>query len=159
MNWRLLVAVLLLTSVVSAQAAPVVVTYPPGDDKIVVVHKGDAAPFTGQLYDDQTALRWAIWLQQYKGRYALDLKAEQDTCAVEQEHSAQVSKIDSDRDAAVNADLTKRLQASEAASAKLQDSLNHPSFFKDPNFWFGVGVITSLVTVLVTAAAIHKTQQ
>lgn len=153
MQWSALVAALLLPALVSAQEAPAlqVVTYPPGDDKIVVVHKGDPAPYTGQLYDDNTAVRWAIWLQQYKGRYAIDLKAATDTCTVKLDTAAQLSKIASERDATVEADALGRLKDSETARLKAEEELRDPPFFSKPGVWFGVGVATTLLTAVATA--------
>lgn len=158
MNWRVLVCASLLPALVSAQEVPqlAVVTYPPGEDKIVVLRKGDPAPFVGQLFDEDTALRWALWLKQYKGRYALDMQAAQDSCKAKLDYSAQVAKIVSDRDQAVSADLMKRLKDSEVARLQLENDVNHPTFFKEPAFWFGVGVVMSLVTVAVTAETLHK---
>lgn len=157
MRFNVFVAALLVPSLVSAQTvpSPQIVTYPPGDDKIVVVHKGDPSPFTGQLYDDATAVRWASWLEQYKGRYALDLKLEEDTCKVSQDHASEIAKITADRDAAVDADLTKRLKDSETARLKAEDELRNPSFFDRPGVWFGVGVLTTVLTSVTTAYLIH----
>lgn len=154
MKFSVVVAMALLPAVAFAQTPPLV-TYPPGDDKIVVIHKGDAAPFAGQLYDDATAVRWASWLEQYKGRYALDLKQVEDTCTVAQEHAAQLDKITADRDAAVNADLTKRLQESETARLKAENELRNPSFFDRPGVWFGVGVFTTVLMSVSTAYLVH----
>lgn len=161
MNWTTLVAVLLIPSVVLGQTVPLpapspqVVTYPPGDDKIVVLKKGDPSPFTGQLFDDNTALRWVVWLQQYKGRYAIDLKAEEDTCKVEQDHSAALTKITADRDSAVQTDLVQRLKDSETARLKAEDELRNPSFFDRNGVWFGVGVIATIITSVSTAYLVH----
>ncbi len=39
---------------------------PPGEDKIVPLKQGEPSPFSGQLFENNTALRWAYWLAQYK---------------------------------------------------------------------------------------------
>ena len=157
MRWSALVAALLVPSLALGQTAPSpqVVTFPAGDDKIVVIKKGEAAPFTGQLYDDDTALRWAVWLQQYKGRYAIDLKAEQETCKVELDHAGELAKIAADRDAAVQKDLVQRLKSSETARLKAEDELRNPSFFDRPGVWFGIGVIATIITSVSTAYLVH----
>lgn len=41
---------------------------PPGEDRIEVLRKGEVSPFTGQLFDQDTALRWRNWLGQYRLR-------------------------------------------------------------------------------------------
>src|SRR5574343_718010 len=45
---------------------------PPGSDRVVPIKEGDKAPFSGQLFDNPTALRWANWVDQYR----LKLKSE-----------------------------------------------------------------------------------
>lgn len=49
---------------------------PPGPDRIEVVISGAPAPFSGQLFDSPTALRWANTLQQCKARLSTDVDAE-----------------------------------------------------------------------------------
>lgn len=157
MRFRVLTVALLITTHVAAQEAPVmqVVTYPPGDDKITVLRKGDAAPYTGQLYDDNTSVRWAIWLQQYKGRYALDLKAVEDSCQVKLDADSAIAKALSDRNAAVEADAVKRLKDSETARLQAEEALRNPSFFDRPGVWFGVGVATTILTAVATGYLVH----
>lgn len=160
MNLRAAVAVLLLPSVVLAQTppppAPEVLTYPPGDDRIEVVKKGEPAPYTGQLFDNDTALRWAVWLKQYKARYGLDLQMEKDRCAVVVAYQSKLVDIEREQGQKIAADLKERLKVSEQARIKVEDELRNPSFFKQPGTWFGIGLVTALVTVGVTAAVLDK---
>jgi hypothetical protein len=162
MNWRASIIVLLLPAVALAEQpqlpTPQVVTYPPGDDKITVVRKGDPVPYTGQLFEDNTALRWAVWLQQYKARYGLDMKAEQDSCQVRLQHTSDLAKIEADRTAKIEADLRQRLKDTDAQRLKLEEELRNPGFFKQPGLWVGVGVVTTLAAVAVTAYAVHETK-
>ena len=138
--------------------APQVVTYPPGDDKIAVVHKGDPAPYAGQLFEDNTALRWATWLQQYRMRYGLDMRAEQDSCQVKIGHADDLATIEKERTAKIEADLRQRLKETDAQRLKLEEELRNPSFFKQPGLWYGVGVVSTLAAVAVTAYAVHETK-
>lgn len=158
MNWKVFVASLLLPAIALADPLPTpqVVTYPPGEDKIVVVHKGDAAPFTGQLYDDATALRWAVWLRQYRDRYGIDLQAEQESCKVRLEQTKALGAVDvaAAKDSA--ADLRTRLQASEAARLKAEEELRNPPFFSRPGTWFGVGVVATIAISVSTAFLIER---
>jgi hypothetical protein len=162
MNWRICVLTILFPAVALAEPpqlpAPQVVTYPPGDDKITVVRKGDQAPYTGQLFEDNTALRWAVWLQQYKTRYGLDMKAEQDSCQVRLQHSSELAAIESDRTAKIESDLRTRLKDADSQRVKLEDEIRNPGFFKQPGLWVGVGVFTTLAAVAVTAYAVHSTK-
>lgn len=160
MNWRAsLVAFLLPAAALAEQPqlpSPQVVTYPPGDDKITVVHKGDPVPYTGQLFEDNTALRWAVWLQQYKTRYGLDMKVEQDSCQVKLQHASALATIESERTSKIEADLRVRLKETDAQRLKLEEELRNPGFFKQPGVWVGVGVVTTLAAVAVTAYALHE---
>lgn len=162
MNWRAFFLVFAFASVAQADPtplpAPQVVTYPPGDDKIVVVRKGDAAPFTGQLYEDNTALRWALWLQQYKARYGLDMQAEQASCKVRLEHADNLAAIEAERTAKLEEDLRQRLKDTDALRIKAEEELRNPGFFKQPGFWYGMGVGTTLVAVVATAVAVHASK-
>lgn len=159
MNWRVLFAALLVPSLALAEPplpAPQVVTYPPGDDKIVVVKKGETAPYTGQLFEDNTALRWAVWLQQYRERYGLDLKAEQDRCTAKLAYEVSLRGIAAEAAKATDADLRMRLKASEAGRLKAEEELRSPSFFSRPGTWFGIGVATTLVTGVTAAILVNQ---
>jgi len=153
MRSSLLIASVFYASSALAQEVPTpqVVTYPPGEDRIVVVHKGDAAPFTGQLYDDNTAVRWAIWLQQYKGRYSLDMQAASDVCAVKLDTAAKLAAIAAERDATVHADAVQRLKDSEVARLKAEEALRNPGFFDKPAVWFAAGIVTMVAASVTTA--------
>jgi hypothetical protein len=162
MNWRAFFVASLLPLAALAEPpplpAPQVVTYPPGDDKIAVVKKGDPAPYQGQLFDDNTALRWAMWLQQYKARYGLDMQAEQASCAVKLGHDADLAAIEAERTAKIEADLGQRLKETDAQRLKLEEELRNPGFFKQPGFWYGLGVGTTIVAVVATAYVVHETK-
>lgn len=162
MNWRAFFVASLFSLAALAEVtplpAPQVVTYPPGDDKVVVVKKGDPAPYQGQLFDDNTALRWAMWLQQYKARYGLDMKAEQDTCKVKLDHAGALAGIEAERASKVEEEFRGRLAATEAQRIKLEEELRNPGFFKQPGFWYGLGVGTTIVAVVATAYVVHETK-
>lgn len=161
MHWKFHLAAFLCSSAALAEQplpAPQVVTYPPGEDKIAVIRKGDPAPYTGQLFEDNTALRWAVWLQQYKARYGLDMKAEQDSCQIKLQHTADLASIEADRTSKIEKDLRARLKETDAQRLKLEEELRNPGFFRQPGLWVGVGVVTTLATVAVTAYAVHETR-
>lgn len=159
MNWRAFIPVFLLSLAASAEPpAPQVVTYPPGDDNIAVVRKGEAAPYTGQLFDDNTALRWAVWLQQYKARYAIDMQAEQATCKVKLDHADELAAIEHARATSLEADLRQRLKETDGLRLKLEEEARNPGFFKSPGFWFGLGVGTAVVATVATAYAVHESK-
>lgn len=160
MFWRHLLVVLTLSATGLAEESklptPQVLTYPPGDDKIAVVRKGEVAPYTGQLFEDNTALRWAVWLQQYRTRYGLDLRAAQEGCAVRLDHASALAAIEATRTQQIEKDLRARLTEVDAQRLRLEETIRDPGFFKQPGTWVAVGVVTTLATVFVTAYAVHE---
>lgn len=160
MNFRVLVVALLVPSLALAQTPPLpepeVLTYPPGEDQVTVVRKGAPAPYDGQLFDNDTALRWAMWLKQYRARYGLDLQAEKDRCAVLVRYQSELTAIEKQRGTTISDDLRARLQASETARLKAEEELRDPPFFSRPGTWFGIGVLTTLATAVVTVVAVNQ---
>lgn len=156
MNWKAFALGMFLSFPALAEEVPPpkVLTYPAGEDKITVVHKGDAAPYTGQLFDDSTAIRWAMWLQQYKTRYSLDMGAAQESCAVRLDSAAALQAIEKARTTAVEADLRQRLKEVDAARLTLEQEVREPGFFKSPAFWYGVGVVTTVAAAVTTSLAL-----
>ncbi len=153
MNIHALVASLLISSTALAES-PALVTHPPGEDKIVAIKRGEPAPFAGQLYDTDTALRWASWLQQYKKLYALDLQAAGARCQVQVDYQKELARIEQVRGQAVAEDLRTRLRASEAARVKAEDELRDPGFFRQPGVWFAGGVLFTVAVAAGGAALI-----
>lgn len=139
---------LLLSSVVHAQDSGIV-TIPPGDDLIIQMDKGEPAPYGGQLFSTDTALRWGFWLQQYRLRLKLDVETAENKCKVQLEYKDKELQIEKSRAAAMEEDLEARLVRSEEHSLKWQDEATNPSFFKTFEFGLLVGVV---VTGAVSAA-------
>jgi len=135
-------------SVVSAQA---IEALPPGDDVIEAIQKGSPAPFSGQLFDTMTAIRWGNYLQQYRLRLDVDVKAVEKTCKAELDYGLKVRTIELDRNKKVETDLQLRLLSSEKRAVVLQDRLSNPSFFRSMEFGVTMGVVSSVVVVVVSA--------
>lgn len=74
--------VLSLSLTALAQDAGPIVDIPPGVDRIVPLKLKMPAPFEGQLFDNNTALRWANWLKQYKLRLQVDVEEQKKLCLV-----------------------------------------------------------------------------
>ncbi len=132
--------VLIFAPALSAQELE---SIPPGDDKIVPLKKGVPAPFDGQLFNPETALRWANWLEQMKTRLTLDVKKAEDVCKVETAHRDRVLKIEKDRAAAVEKDLHERLHKSEEARLKSEEAARDRPFYDTVEFGIIVGVLAS----------------
>lgn len=153
MSWRAFLLVLLLPSLVWAQSPPIVAV-PPGDDKIVPLEEGDKAPYTGQLFDPTTALRWANWLQQYKYRLKWDVEKEQSICAVEKKYRDDLLSAEEKRAATVEKDLRARLLRSEKARLKAEEEARNPDWYNTRTFGVAVGVVATVGIVALSVWAL-----
>lgn len=139
------------------QADPVpIATIPPGDDNIVLLEKGQVAPYSGHLFDTTTALRWSNWLEQYKFRLKLDVKAEQNKCKIDLNYHADLANIEKTRTETIEVDLRKRLQTSETRNIKLSNELMNRSFFSTMEFGLILGIIVTSGAVVAIASAVKK---
>ncbi len=147
----LVTALLLLPA--TATADPVV-DIPPGEDTIVTLRKDVPAPWTGQLYSNETSLRWANWLQQYRFQlkqselYGQEkLKASEALCLRKSEVTA-----------AGHAEAIKlyrdRVVAQQASIATLQAEVADPPFYRTVWFGFVTGVVVTGLAVGVGGAIV-----
>ena len=146
---------LLLSSAVHAQDSGIV-TIPPGDDLIIQMDKGEPAPYGGQLFSTDTALRWGFWLQQYRLRLKLDVETAEKKCKVQLEYKDRELQIEKARALAMEKDLETRLVRSEEHSLKWQDEAMNPPFFKTFEFGLLVGVVVTGVTSAVLAWVLNQ---
>lgn len=162
MRWLLLVVLLLVPAAARAadeevpeySPSPPIQTIPLGDDKIVVVGRGKPAPFSGQLFDPATAMRWANWLTQYRTRLVQDVQRERELCITEVTHREELMEIEAERNKRIEDDLRERVLRVEKYNAKLNDDMNNPSFFRSVEFGLLLGVVgSSAVAVAVGLAA------
>lgn len=139
MNIR--VAALVLLSSVTCFAEEPITDIPPGDDKIVSVAKEEKAPFSGQLFSSDTALRWANWLQQYKLRLRVDVQKEIEVCKATTDYKDKVVQIEKARAAKVEEDLVDRLQRAETARLTAEEEARNPAWYKTREFGLVLGVL------------------
>ena len=163
MRWLILLVLWLSPALVMAQPSPEA-TLPPiqaipkGADKIVPLRKGQLAPFTGQLFGPNTALRWANWLQQYKYRLKWDVTAVQQKCAVETTYRDKLLTIEKTRAKRVEKDLTTRLGRSEQARLNAEEELRNPPWYSTTAFGVIIGAVATAAVfgIAVLNAAIPK---
>lgn len=134
-----------------ALAEQPVSTIPPGDDVITTLTKGQPAPYDGQLFDVDTALRWVNWLQQYQYRLKLDTALEKEQCDLRLNYAKELQVIEKDRTDTIEEDLRERLQASEKRNIALSNEINNRSFFKSMEFGLLLGVLATGGTVLAVS--------
>lgn len=130
-----------------------IATIPPGDDVIKTLKKGALAPFSGQLFSTDTAMRWGFWLQQYKLRLREDVLAEISRCEVELEYDAKVLAAEKVLRVTLVTDMTARLTRSETARIQAEDDARNPGFFRTVEFGLILGVGGAVVVAVAVAYA------
>lgn len=154
MRSLIILLVLCCSTVARAEDPDPVQDIPPGDDQIEVLAQGKPAPFTGQLFSQETALRWANWLMQYKARLKADVELETKICKAETEYRDRLLAVEVVRSQDISKDQRQRILRLEQHNAELQDQMNNPSFFKSVEFGVILGVVgASAVAVAVGLAA------
>ena len=126
-----------------------VVNVPAGNDVIVPVRKGEPAPVDGQIFDNDTALRWANWLVQYKTLLKTKIELQKKLCAIDTDLAQQKLAIEEEKNQKVVTDLETKLQKAQTEAAD-------PPFYR--TFWFGatMGVVGTVALTAATAALVSE---
>lgn len=155
----LVLALLLSSAPAQAQDAPEGdVDVPPGADRIVVAREGVAAPFTGQLFDQATALRWGNRIVRYRMRIRL---LEEELEATRAEYEASIATRIRIVDESYARQLELQAESFEREITGLREDLREQATryegelarYRDPPFWeswgfaFGMGVLVTGVVV------------
>jgi len=152
---QLVTTYLLLSFTCTAvHADDLIKTIPEGDDTIVVLREGRPAPFDGQLYSNDTALRWANWLSQYQLRLKIDVEVERKVCNAELKYNLQLLDIEVKRSDEVETDLTSRLLKSEEARLAAEERVRDPPFYSTFSFGLVVGLLTAGLIVAAAASGL-----
>lgn len=138
-----LVVLLVTSSVYAADVTEDLVDIPPGPDNIVVLKQGETAPFTGQLYDNPTAFRWAGWLMQYKLRLSAGLEYQRKLCETDTKLAETKLELEKEKGATLAEDYSIALDES---GAKIHN-LENPPFFRTAWFGFTMGVVVSGIAI------------
>ena len=118
---------------------------PPGEDKITALREGEKAPYTGQLFDPSTALRWANWLQQYKLRLITDVELQRRLCEADLRLTERRLEIEKEKNTVVLQDYKRQIGTRDTRILELEKEVTSPPFYR--TFWFG-----TTVGVLITGA-------
>jgi hypothetical protein len=128
----------------SQQPSTTVTAIPPGDDEIVSLKKGQPAPFDGQLFENNTALRWGNYLEQYKMRLKIDVGLMKRIMEAEITYRDKVIDYERAKYNRVVPDLENKL-------AKVTFERDNPSWYKTTWFGVGLGVVGTCAVVGLTA--------
>jgi len=143
--WALLCVCVLLENVAFAESK--VKDIPPGDGKIVPLKAGDKAPFSGQLFDQATALRWANWLLQYEIKSELDEDLYKNLSSSSDELWKKKLEVEKEKYDTVTKDYQNTISVLNGKIADLEYEVRNPPWYK--SVWFGF-----LTGCLVTTAAV-----
>jgi hypothetical protein len=149
MNWRVFLLIFLFPAFLSAQVPelpPVprfeLTPVPSGDDNIVVLTKGEKAPFSGQLYDPATALRWANYMEQYRLQLDLCYTSARRLQSNERDYWQGLLEIEESAHKEIRLDLQTRLERVEKKSAELEGELRKgPPWYNTRTFGIIVGAV------------------
>ncbi len=130
---------------------------PAGDDKIVPIARGQAAPFEGQLFEPMTALRWANFLQQYKYRLEWDVKRAEESCAVETHYRDVLLTSEEERAQKVEDDLRWRLSTSEIARLAAEEAARNPPWYSSMEFGMAIGAVAAIGVFALSVWAVGAT--
>lgn len=147
MRW--LFALALLLAAAPARAEDTLPAIPPGDDRIVPLRKGQTVPFDGQLFDTNTAIRWGLWLQQYKARAGLERERLEQLCRAELDFKDRTLEIYREKHETIELDLKERLRRVDEQLKKSEYELANPAWYETGTFHFALGVVTSGALVWV----------
>jgi len=128
------------------------VAVPPGDDTVVVVRKGDVAPFTGQLFDQPTALRWANYLQQCHFRLQADVDYQKKYDAATITLVQKQLDLERTQYTNVTTELQKKLEAAQVQLAA------GPPWYQTATFGAVMGVVLTLAAVVGSAVLLNATK-
>ena len=163
MNWRLFLLIFLFPAFLAAQTALPVLPpvpklelspIPPGEDKIVPLYKGAEAPFSGQLFDSSTALRWGNYLEQYRNYHALVVDTQRKVYTLELQHQSKVLKLELEARDKVEADLKARLNKSEGERLKAEHEAKNIAWYNSRTFGVVIGVVATAGVFFLGAYAV-----
>jgi hypothetical protein len=101
------------------------------------------APFDGQFFDNNTALRWGNWLSQYKFRLKLDVDYQKKLGDADVELWKKKYDLEENRYMVVTGDYQKQVAKLENDMAKYKDEALNPPWYRTTTFGFILGVVAT----------------
>lgn len=136
----LMTVILCLPNVVGAQDIP------PGEDRIVVVREGQSAPYSGHLFDTDTAMRWGYRLQELRTQLRLtNTYWEQREVAVRETHAREIETLTrswATQEAGLRQDLRDQ---SSRYETRIRELSGDPPWYRTMTFGLILGFVGTLV--------------
>ena len=152
--WTLLLGLLLCPLKAQGEEPPIL-PIPEGDDLIVSLSRGQVAPFAGQLFSPDTAIRWGNYLTAFKYRLHLDVEKERALCLSSQELSESILEAEKARAVKVEASLTEHLLLSESKRMEAEEALRDPPWYRTVTFGAVLGIVGSVAVLAVSIWALE----
>lgn len=153
----LLISALSITGVVYGDTP--IEPIPAGEDQIVTMRRGGVAPFAGQLFSIDTAIRWGNWLAQYRYHLRLDVKRERDLRLLDTELQDAILDAEKARAHQVELSLTTQLTSSEVARIQAEELLRNPPWYRTVTFGATIGVIGTVLVMVVGIWALEARRE
>jgi len=133
--WTVLVVAVVLPTCAFGEEAPV--------DEIVAIERGQRAPFDGQLFPTEVAIRLGMRVERLQLQLTADVEREQDLCRAQlqfEERRLQLEQERRDFEIEQLTDLVDQ-QAEELVAARTVP------WYRTWGFAFGMGIVASLLLV------------
>lgn len=141
-----LIVALISIGLCMSQANALEVDYPPGEDNIVPLALGEPAPFDGQLFSTDTAIRWGFRVQRLRLQLEQDVAREREICAAQDDLSETKARLEQENHTFQLQTLRGQLEREHQVSAELWTRLVESSdipWYKSWTFGLIVGVVTA----------------
>lgn len=133
----------------SAQEIP---DFPPGDDQITALGVNDRAPFAGQLFSTDTAIRWGFRLQALRLRLDVEVDRARSLCVADMELVQRKLELEQERSAFQLKLLQEAVDASQRTIEDLSTRLAEGTpWYETWGFGFGMGVLAAAILTGLTA--------
>lgn len=116
----------------------------PEDAEVVPVEQGERAPFSGQLFPTELAIRMGFRIEQLELQLQADVERERDRCEVMLGFEQRRLQLERERGEFEVAQLTERVNEQ---AEDLYEARNVP-WYRTWGFAFGMGIAASVVLVV-----------
>lgn len=117
-------------------------------DEVVPIEHGERAPFSGQLFPTELAIRMGMRIERLELQLEADVQRAQDLCAAETAYRDRLLELERER---YQNDTTELRTAAEGLADELAEARQVP-WWRSWGFAFGMGVLASVLLVAGTAA-------
>lgn len=133
--------------------------FPPGEDQIVPLGLGERAPFDGQLFSQDTAIRWGFRLQRLRLQLEQDMAREREICAVQTDLWETKFNLNQERYDFNLGLLRTALTDSQKAVDDLAEQLveaGDPPWYRTWTFGFIVGAVGTIAVGVLVGVLVYE---